>query len=189
MTSLMKKEKKFEWTDECEHAFMTLKERLTTAPVLTLLDPKLDYTVYSDASKKELGSVLMQDRKPDLNMRQRRWLELMTNYDLEFIYHEGQANLVADALSRKSNPSLSALDGVEELHRDFARLNLEVDKDPKLLKLKEQAREGKAERFFLQEDGSLRFNGRWCLPTREKSLKERILDEAHCTKFSVHPGG
>ncbi|XP_057538116.1 uncharacterized protein LOC130815644 [Amaranthus tricolor] len=152
MTSLMKKEKKFEWTDECEQAFMTLKERLTTAPVLTLPDPKLDYTVYSDASKKGLGCVLMQDRKviayasrqlkvhevnypthdlelaaivfalkiwrhylygvkcriytdhqslkylytqPDLNMRQRRWLELMTDYDLEFVYHEGRANLVA----------------------------------------------------------------------------------------------
>ena len=139
----------------------------------------------------------------------------MTDYDLEFIYHEGRANLVADALSRKSNHSLSALDGVEELHRDFARLNLEVvrkgelqgclnalsirpsffeeilnfqDKDPKLLKLKEQAREGKAEGFFVHEDGSLRFNGRWCLPTGEESLKERILDEAHCTKFSVYLG-
>ena len=63
MTSLMKKEKKFEWTVACEQAFMTLKERLTTAPVLTLPDPKLDYTVYSDASKKGLGCVLMQDRK------------------------------------------------------------------------------------------------------------------------------
>ena len=61
-------------------------------------------------------------------------------------------------------------------------------KDPKLLKLKKQAREGKAERFFVHEDGGLRFNGRWCLPTRETSLKERILDEAHCAKFSVHPG-
>ncbi|XP_057545868.1 uncharacterized protein LOC130824866 [Amaranthus tricolor] len=106
--------------------------------------------------------------QPDLNMRQRRWLELMTNYDLEFIYHEGRANLVADALSRKTNPLLSALDGAEELHRDFVRLNLEV------------------------EDGSLRFKG--CLPTGEESLKERILDEAHFTKFSVkiehkRPGG
>ncbi|XP_057548077.1 uncharacterized protein LOC130826512 [Amaranthus tricolor] len=152
----------------------------------------------------------------DLNIRQRRWLELMTDYDLEFIYHEGRANLVADALSRKSNHSMSALDEVEELHRDFARLNMEVvckgelqgclnalsirlsffeeilnsqDKDPKLLKLKEQAREGKVEGFFVHEDGSLRFNGRWCLPTGEESLKERILDEAHCTKFSVHLGG
>ena len=111
----------------------------------------------------------------------------MTNYDLDFIYHEGRANLVADALSRKSNHSFSALDGVEELHRDFVRLNLEVvrkgelqgclnalsirpsffeeilnfqDKDSKLLKLKEQDREGKAEGFFVHEDGSFRFNGR-----------------------------
>ena len=140
----------------------------------------------------------------------------MTDYDLEFIYHEGRTNLVAGALSRMSNHSLSALDGVEELHRDFARLNLEVvrkgelqgclnafsirpsffeetlnsqDKDPKLLKLKEQAQEGKVEGFFIHEDGSLRFNGHWCLPTGEESLKERILDEAHCTKFSVHSGG
>ena len=35
----------------------------------------------------------------------------------------------------------------------------------------------------------MRFNGRWCLPTEEASLKERILDEAHCAKFSVHSGG
>ena len=63
MTSLMKKEKKFEWSNECEHVFMTLKQRLTTVPVLTPPDPKLDYTVYSDALKKGLGCVLMQDRK------------------------------------------------------------------------------------------------------------------------------
>ena len=121
--------------------------------------------------------------QPDLNMRQRRWLELMTDYDLEFIYHEGRANLVADALSRKSNHWMPAVDGVEELHWDFTRLNLEVvgkgelqgclnalsirpsffeeilnfqDKDPKLLKLKEQAREGKTEGFLVYEDGSLR---------------------------------
>ena len=88
----------------------------------------------------------------------------MSDYDLEFIYHEGRANLVADALSRKSNHSLSTLSSVQKLHRDFTKLNLEVirkgglqeylgalaiqhsffeeifnsqDKNPKLLKLKE----------------------------------------------------
>ncbi|XP_057518504.1 uncharacterized mitochondrial protein AtMg00860-like [Amaranthus tricolor] len=39
MTSLMKKEKKFEWYDECEQVFVTLKERLTTTPILTLPEP------------------------------------------------------------------------------------------------------------------------------------------------------
>ena len=57
MTLLMKKDKKFEWTEECEQAFTTLKERLTTVPVLTLSDPKLDHSMYSDASKKGLGCV------------------------------------------------------------------------------------------------------------------------------------
>ena len=63
MTLLMKKEKKFGWFHECEQAFMILKERLTTTPVLTLPDPKLDYTFYYDASKKGLGCVPMKDRK------------------------------------------------------------------------------------------------------------------------------
>ncbi|XP_057542411.1 uncharacterized mitochondrial protein AtMg00860-like [Amaranthus tricolor] len=130
MTSLMKKEKKFEWTDECEQPFITLKERLTTAPVLTLPDPKLDYTdrkvtVYASRQLKvhevhypthdlELAAIVFALKiwrhylygvkckiytdhqslkylytQPDLNMRQRRWLELMTDYDLEFIYYEG----------------------------------------------------------------------------------------------------
>jgi hypothetical protein len=39
----------------------------------------------------------------DLNMRKRRWLELIKNYDLEIHYHPGKANVVADALSRKAH--------------------------------------------------------------------------------------
>ena len=62
-TSLMKKEKKFEWTEEYEKAFHLLKEKLTTAPVLTLPNPSLEYSVYCDASKHGLDCVLMQDRK------------------------------------------------------------------------------------------------------------------------------
>ena len=100
----------------------------------------------------------------------------MTDYDIEFVYHEGRAYLVADASSKKSSHTLAALDGIEELNRDFARLNLEVirkgelqhflgdlaiqpsffkeiqsshNKDLKLVKLKEEAREGKAKGFFI----------------------------------------
>ena len=40
--------------------------------------------------------------QPDLNLRQRRWLELIKDYDLSVQYHQGKANVVADALSRKS---------------------------------------------------------------------------------------
>ena len=58
MTSLMKKDCKFIWNDKCEEAFQTLKERLTTAPVLTLPDGSSSYDVYSDASKNGLGVCL-----------------------------------------------------------------------------------------------------------------------------------
>ena len=57
------------------------------------------------------------------------------------------------------------------------------------MKLKEQAREGKAEGFFVHEDRGLRFKRRWCLLMGEPTLKERILDEAHNSKFYIHPGG
>ena len=53
--------------------------------------------IYTD--HKSLKYIFTQT---DLNMRQRRWLELIKDYDLEVHYHPGKANVVADALSRKS---------------------------------------------------------------------------------------
>ncbi|WVZ76435.1 hypothetical protein U9M48_024411 [Paspalum notatum var. saurae] len=75
MTSLLEKGVEFIWTKEREAAFDELKKRLTTAPVHTLCDPTKSFNVYCDDSKEGLGCVLMQ---------------------------EGKANVVADALSRKS---------------------------------------------------------------------------------------
>jgi hypothetical protein len=63
MTELLKKEKKFNWTESCERSFQELKRRLTTAPVLTLPDIQRDFVVYCDASRQGLGCVLMQDGK------------------------------------------------------------------------------------------------------------------------------
>jgi hypothetical protein len=63
ITELLKKEKKFNWTESCEKSFQELKRRLTTAPVLTLPDIQRDFVVYCDASRQGLGCVLMQDGK------------------------------------------------------------------------------------------------------------------------------
>jgi hypothetical protein len=63
----------------------------------------------------------------DLNLRQRRWLELITDYDLEIHYHPGKANLVADALSRKEHVHPAVVAQLpDEIVEDFRRLNLGI---------------------------------------------------------------
>jgi hypothetical protein len=63
----------------------------------------------------------------ELNMRQRRWLELIKDYDMSLQYHPGKANIVADALSRKSYVNgLTAGELPEELCEQFKELRLEI---------------------------------------------------------------
>jgi hypothetical protein len=63
LTQLLKKDKKFEWTEKCEQSFQELKKRLVSAPILTMPDITKSFDVYCNASKLGLGSVLMQDGK------------------------------------------------------------------------------------------------------------------------------
>ena len=60
MMRLTQKEVKFDWDDRCEEAFQELRRRLTIAPILIVSDRGQGYTVYCDASRAELGCVLMQ---------------------------------------------------------------------------------------------------------------------------------
>jgi hypothetical protein len=63
----------------------------------------------------------------DLNMRQRRWLELIKDYGLEVHYHPGKANVVADALSRKAQCNCLSIEPYSDtLCEDLRRLNLEI---------------------------------------------------------------
>ena len=63
LTNLLKKVNKFEWTERCQKAFQELRQRLTTAPILTIPMEGKKYIVNSDASKNGLGYVLMQEDK------------------------------------------------------------------------------------------------------------------------------
>ncbi|GJZ41344.1 putative reverse transcriptase domain-containing protein, partial [Tanacetum coccineum] len=126
MTKLTQKGIKFDWGEKEENAFQLIKQKLCSAPILALPEGSEDFVVYCDASHKGLGAVLMQREKViayasrqlkvheknytthdlelgsvELNMRQRRWLELLSDYDCDIRYHPGKANVVADALSRK----------------------------------------------------------------------------------------
>ena len=63
----------------------------------------------------------------ELNMRQRRWLELLKDYDLTISYHRGKANVVADALSRKSARNLAALLTTQKhILLDLRKMGIEV---------------------------------------------------------------
>ncbi|KAL8118241.1 hypothetical protein AgCh_015961 [Apium graveolens] len=108
---------KFKWTEKCENSFQELKQRLVMAPMLALPDGKGDFVKYSDASHKGLGCVLMQHGKKELNICQRRQLELIKNNDWEILYHSGKANVVADALSKKER--LKMIMSLGEFIRDF----------------------------------------------------------------------
>jgi len=61
LTQLLKKNHNFEWTKECEASFQELKQKLVTAPILTIPEGNEGYVVYSDASRHGLGCVLMQN--------------------------------------------------------------------------------------------------------------------------------
>ncbi|GJU02294.1 putative reverse transcriptase domain-containing protein [Tanacetum coccineum] len=92
LTILTQKCKTFDWSEEQELAFQTLKDKMCNAPVLAHLDGPEDFVVYCDAFGLGLGCVLMQER---------RWIKLFNDYDCEIRYHPSNANVMADALSRK----------------------------------------------------------------------------------------
>jgi hypothetical protein len=77
--------------------------------------------IYTD--HKSLKYIFTQS---DLNMRQRRWLELIKDYDLEVHYHSGKANVVADALSRKRCNYATLEPNNETLCEEMRKLNLEL---------------------------------------------------------------
>ncbi|GJS46593.1 putative reverse transcriptase domain-containing protein [Tanacetum coccineum] len=120
-------------------------------------------TVFTD--HKSLQHIL--DQK-ELNMRQRRWLELLSDYDCEIRYHPGKANVVADALS----PQIEAQKPENIKNEDVGGM---IRKDiPK-------------ERLEPRADGTLCLNGRSWLPCYG-DLRTVIMHESHKSKYSVHPG-
>jgi hypothetical protein len=152
------------------------------------------------------------DRK-ELNMRQRRWMEFLKDYDFTLLYHPGKANVVADALSRKAI-HISAMMAKElELIEKFRDLNLDVKlckgkiflgmikvssglmedirqqqaSDEHLQEKRKLIEQEKAAEFSLGTDGILRCNGRICVPNNLE-MRKMILDEAHKSMLSIHPG-
>ncbi|KAK5811485.1 hypothetical protein PVK06_026822 [Gossypium arboreum] len=136
----------------------------------------------------------------DLNLRQRRWLELLKDYELVIDYHPGKANVVADALSRKSLFALRAMNVHLSILPDNV-LVAELKAKPLLIhqireaqKVDDELVAKRAEcvlnmesEFQIDDDDCLRFRSRLCVP-RNSELISMILNEAHCSRISIHPG-
>ncbi|GJT53239.1 putative nucleotidyltransferase, ribonuclease H [Tanacetum coccineum] len=242
LTQLMRKGEKFVWTDERQESFEELKRRLVSAPILTLPSGSGGFQIYSDASKKGLGCVLMQHGKViayasrqlkpyevnypthdlelaavvfalkiwrhylygeacdiftdhkslkyiftqrELNMRQRRWLELLKDYDTNIQYHPGKANVVADALSRKSG-MIACFDSM--ILHDLERLDVELYQrdDGELWAIVQNVEDGKHTEFSVDDDGVVWFEDRLCVPN-DQTLREKVMTEAHSSPFTIHP--
>ncbi|GJQ89041.1 putative nucleotidyltransferase, ribonuclease H [Tanacetum coccineum] len=153
-------------------------------------------TVFTD--HKSLQHILNQK---ELNMRQRRWLELLSDYDCEIRYHPGKANVVADALSRKERiKPLRVRALVMTIGLDLPKqiLNAQTEaRKPENIKnedvggmLVENSKDlekSKTEKLEPRADGTLCFNGRsWLLCYGD--LRIVIMHESHKSKYSIHPG-
>ncbi|KAL0541350.1 hypothetical protein IC582_021392 [Cucumis melo] len=270
LIQLTRKGTPFVWSPACESSFQELKQKLVSAPVLTVPDGSGSFVIYSDSSKKGLGCVLMQqgrvvayasrqlksheqnyhthdlelaavvfalkiwrhylygekiqiftDHKSlkyfftqkELNMRQRRWLELVKNYDCEILYDPGKANVVANALSRKVAHSAALITKQAPLLRDLERAEIAVSieevtsqfaqlivqptlrqriivaqlNDPYLVEKRLLVEAGQSEDFSISSDDRLTFDGRLSVP-EDSAVKEELLKEAHSSPFAMHPG-
>ncbi|GJT41997.1 putative nucleotidyltransferase, ribonuclease H [Tanacetum coccineum] len=135
---------------------------------------------------KSLQHIL--DQK-ELNMRQRRWLELLSDYDCEIRYHPGKANVVADALSRKERN--------KPLRVRALVMTIGLNLPKQILSAQSEARK---EENFINEDlhGMInklepRADGTLCLNNRSwvpcfGDLRALIMHESHKSKYSIHPG-
>ncbi|GJX02139.1 putative reverse transcriptase domain-containing protein [Tanacetum coccineum] len=130
------------------------------------------YTVFTD--HKSLQHIL--DQK-DLNMRQRRWLELFSDYDCKIRYHPGKANVVANALSRKERIEPFRIEAMKPK-------NFEA-KDVGGMITKGKLDNPKQERLEPRADGILCLRNRSWLPCFG-DLRTLIMHESHKSKYSVY---
>ena len=169
-----------------------------------------EFEVYSD--HKSLKYIFTQQ---DLNMRQRRWMDFLEDYDFTLHFHPGKENVVADALSQKSRGALASiasrewwiLETVGQFGLKYSEqtqgtlgslvatpslLSRVIEsqwQDVEIVSIWDQVQSSTGdEGCTVHTYGSLRYKGRVVVP-QLTDLRKEILREFHCSRFVVHPGG
>nr|GEX44195.1 retrotransposable element Tf2 [Tanacetum cinerariifolium] len=156
------KNKKYEWgMEEEEEALQTVKQKLCSAPILALPKGTKKFIVYCDVSLKGFGA-------KELNMRQRRWIKLLSDYDCEICYHPGKGNVVADVLSQKDRELLSVRSLVLTVHTNLPKKILEAQTEA----MKEENMKAENLGRLLKPIFEIRSNGTRC-------FKDRLTKSAH----------
>ncbi|GKB21459.1 hypothetical protein Tco_0855382, partial [Tanacetum coccineum] len=201
---------------EEEEAFQTLKQKLCSAPILAFPEGTKYFMMYCDASLKGYGAVLIQKEKviahylygtkcmvftdhkslryilnqKELNLRQRRWIELLSDYDCEIRYHPGKANVVADALSWKGREKpLRVRTSMMTVHNDLPKQVREAQGEATKRKNVKAENLGRLIKpiFEFRPDGTCCFGNRVWL-SRFGGLRDLVMHESHKSKYSIHPG-
>nr|GEZ08740.1 putative reverse transcriptase domain-containing protein [Tanacetum cinerariifolium] len=141
-------------------------------------------TVFTD--HKSLQQIL---NKKELNMRQRRWLKLLADYDCEIHYHPGKANVVADALSRKKQiKPLRVRSLIMTIHPKLPSQILKPQTEALMQEnVKVENLQGMDKSFQIRLDGTRCIKNRSWLPLF-RGLRDLIMHESHKSKYSIHPG-
>ncbi|GJV43412.1 reverse transcriptase domain-containing protein [Tanacetum coccineum] len=135
---------------------------------------------------KSLQYILNQK---ELNLRQRRWIKFLSDYDCEIWYHPGKANVVADALSQKErNRPLRVRPLVMTIHNNLPKQILEAQKEAMKKKNVKAENLGRLIKqiFKLRPDGTRCFRNHVWLP-RFGGLSDLIMHESHKSEYSIHP--
>ncbi|GJT14143.1 putative reverse transcriptase domain-containing protein [Tanacetum coccineum] len=223
MTKLTQKNVKFDWGEKEEAAFQLIKQKLCSAPILALPKGSKNFIIHEKnytTHDLELGTVVFALKmwrhylygtrctvftnhkslqhivdKKELNMRQRRWLELLSYYDCDIRYHPGKANVVSDALSRKERVKpLRVRALVMTIGLNLPKQILEAQTEalkPKNLTAEDVGgmlrQDLTKERLKPRADRTLCLNNRSWLPCYG-DLRTLIMHESHKSKYYIHPG-
>ncbi|GJZ10901.1 putative reverse transcriptase domain-containing protein [Tanacetum coccineum] len=188
MTKLTQKSVKFDWGEKAEAAVgrgFDVKGEGHSLRIPPTQGSREE--LYYTRPRAWYSSVCLKDK--ELNMRQRRWLELFSDYECEIRYHPRKVNVVANALSRKERS--------KPLRVWALVLTIGLNLPKQILSAQSKAR--KEENFINEDlhgminklepraDGTLCLNNRSWIP-RFGDLRALIMHESHKSKYYIHPG-